>query len=797
MTTHEPHRTPPGHAPSLPLLPLTAWAVALLAYHAVFLARMAGYRTPLGPEGAAHTPSYLALTLEALPHILVQGVARLPIAFLSLAVWGVALGAGMALLRWCGYGELKPGERAVFGGGVGMGILSLGTLLAGVVAGRPPWLLDALLVTLLVAMAIVGFRDAARALRHGARALRAWRPQSRWLGVLTPLLGLAVVLLALTRANVPVFSDYDSLEYHLAAPAQWWRAGRITFLRDMVYSNFPQNVEMLQLLAMSCFGGPLRGAVVGLQIGIGFVVLTAGAIAACGRRLGSPAAGRAGAALFLATPMLGGLTSHDSYVVELPLAAYAFLALYAGVLLWQARDATPATRRRLAILCGAMAGLAIGCKYPALLFVFVPVVAIAALGAVVDRQRARRALGEAAIVGAVALAVAGPWFVRNAVNTGNPTYPLLYSVFGGSEWSPRQDAKFARAHRPAAASVAAAADRLWRFAVWRDQPQGDWQPPWRAAAAPLLLLFGMVPLMLGGRHRARAVLYVALLALVGAGLLRFASGSADGLTAASRFVAAVGLVAFVASPLLLWRRGAWAIVYGFFVFCFVAWYVPTHRLDRFLDPATPALALVAGLGVASVAGRWPRRVAQGLVAAGLAFSLVTTVIIHVHPLYFGLLESPDAYLSLCSSEGSTYSHATIRTINELPADAVVLFVGEARTFYSRRRVLAASVFDRQPIDRILEGKGEGDPARRVRDGLRALGVTHIYFNWPEISRLGRSYAYRFRGRDHDGLSDYLNAEERRLFAGMVQRGTLRVLPIRDREDREIMPVSGFILCELR
>ncbi|NQT54578.1 hypothetical protein HQ576_21155, partial [bacterium] len=73
----------------------------------------------------------------------------------------------------------------------------------------------------------------------------------------------------------------------------------------------------------------------------------------------------------------------------------------------------------------------------------------------------------------------------------------------------------------------------------------------------------------------------------------------------------------------------------------------------------------------------------------------------------------------------------------------------------------------------------------------------VYLNWPEISRLGRSYAYRFGGREHDGLSDYLNAEERRLFAGMVQRGYLRVLPIRDREDREIMPVSGFILCELR
>ena len=32
--------------------------------------------------------------------------------------------------------------------------------------------------------------------------------------------------------------------------------------------------------------------------------------------------------------------------------------------------------------------------------------------------------------------------------TGNPTYPLLYSVFDGKTWNAEKDARWNRVHRP-------------------------------------------------------------------------------------------------------------------------------------------------------------------------------------------------------------------------------------------------------------------------------------------------------------------------------------------------------------
>jgi hypothetical protein len=44
--------------------------------------------------------------------------------------------------------------------------------------------------------------------------------------------------------------------------------------------------------------------------------------------------------------------------------------------------------------------------------------------------------------------VCGGWFVKNAVVSGNPTYPLLYSVFDGKSWTAEKDRQWNRVHRP-------------------------------------------------------------------------------------------------------------------------------------------------------------------------------------------------------------------------------------------------------------------------------------------------------------------------------------------------------------
>jgi len=375
----------------------------------------------------------------------------------------------------------------------------------------------------------------------------------------------------------------------------------------------------------------------------------------------------------------------------------------------------------------------------------------------------------AAVVGVVALVVASPWFIRNAVNTGNPTYPLLYGVFGGSSWSPEQEAKFSVHHRASDLRFFTLSRRFWSYAVWRDQPDEARVPP----ASPILLLFALVPIALADRRSTWVVFCGGTVFLVAAAAGRFAPewlGSLPNLQAAGDVVLSASVLALITAPAFLVVRGDAVFLPIHGVLCLMAWYVMTHRLDRFLDPVSPTIALLGGIGVAAFAEGWGRRIARGILAAGLAYALVTTLLIHGLVLWLGLGEPQASFLRKVNDDiGSTYSHKAIEAINKLPGDSAVLFVGESRTFYCRRRCLAVSVFDRGPIERLLDQGPPGDPARRVRDGLRALGVTHLYVNWPELSRLAGSYRYYFDGRDHEGIprQAYTN-----LIAAMVRDGYL-------------------------
>ena len=75
-----------------------------------------------------------------------------------------------------------------------------------------------------------------------------------------------------------------------------------------------------------------------------------------------------------------------------------------------------------------------------------------------------------------------PWLAKNALDTGNPVYPLAYNVFGGRYWDAELDAKWSQAHGPRPVSmpalVASALDVAGR---------SDWQSPLYVALAPLAL----------------------------------------------------------------------------------------------------------------------------------------------------------------------------------------------------------------------------------------------------------------------------------------------------------------------
>jgi hypothetical protein len=147
----------------------------------------------------------------------------------------------------------------------------------------------------------------------------------------------------------------------------------------------------------------------------------------------------------------------------------------------------------MVILAGYLAGGAVSCKYPAVAFVVLPLlvwaVAAALLSAVRPQASRRRlaALGAGcARVGALGLAVAigcGLWFGKNWALTGNPTYPLLYSVFGGETWDLAKDRQWMAVHGPRDVSWDALGRDLARVTM-----TSEWLSPLVMPLAALALL---------------------------------------------------------------------------------------------------------------------------------------------------------------------------------------------------------------------------------------------------------------------------------------------------------------------
>jgi hypothetical protein len=241
---------------------------------------------------------------------------------------------------------------------------------------------------------------------------------------------LACILLAaalnLAGALAPPF-EYDELEYHLGALADYQRAGRIVFLPHNFYSNMPQLTEMLYLLAKTATSDIAAKLLHWL-----FGLLTAAAVYGVAQRLWSKAAGLTAAAVFYCTPFVQDLG--QTARVDLATAFFATLA-FGALVLWMEEE----ENRDLFWLSALGVGGAVATKWPAIAVVLLP-----AAGVLAYRRKFPLLAGFCLVV----VVMVGPWLIKNWLLTGNPAYPLLDQWFPNPHWSSAQARVFSERHAP-------------------------------------------------------------------------------------------------------------------------------------------------------------------------------------------------------------------------------------------------------------------------------------------------------------------------------------------------------------
>ncbi len=281
-----------------------------------------------------------------------------------------------------------------------VGLASLGWL-------RPAPLIGILLAAGTAGIA-VGIRD-----RH-----RISFPAFRISPAVWCLLLILVAAAGLTLAAPPVM--YDSLNYHLAFPAQYLRHGRfVEFPRD-IYSYYPASEGALSTYMLVTLGG--WGAKV---IHWWMAALAALAASELAEHVGGARAGAWAAVLFFSSPpvlIMSGMASNDLAVAAWAGSAFVLLTRRK---LWRRHPAGAGA------LAGILLGTAVAAKYLALATVVIPGGIVLGLVILGQRRKARAStlLGVAGACIAGFLFTSGPWFLRNVLWTGDPLYPYLTSLF--------------------------------------------------------------------------------------------------------------------------------------------------------------------------------------------------------------------------------------------------------------------------------------------------------------------------------------------------------------------------------
>ena len=166
------------------------------------------------------------------------------------------------------------------------------------------------------------------------------------------------------------------------------------------------------------------------------------------------------------------------------------------------------------------------------------------------------------------------------------------------------------------------------------------------------------------------------------------------------------------------------------LFILAAWWLLTHRIDRFWIPVLPLLALLGGVGAVWCSARWWRWLLTGTVAAGLAANFLAASARMEQRLVRAL---------------AALRHDPRRVkpwhqyFNTQTADGGVLAVGDAAVFDFEPPVLYNTCFDDCIFQRLVEGR----TARQVAAELVPRHIAYVYVDWDEIEHIASPGNYGF------------------------------------------------------
>jgi len=634
-----------------------------------------------------HAPCCHALVLLGATGVVVLGTAlvdpsRLWLLVVPMVFCGAAYGAGAMVDRVVG-GLVARDDHApmvVLSArmGVGLACVSLVTFLSAL--SGMLWLAG------LGALPAIAYGSVC-AIRAGFQFRPLREPAAA--GVGGCLLGGAWLVAWLWATIPPTF--YDELVYHLVIPQRVLATGELLTLPWVFFTLMPHASDLLLTWGL-VLGGDLGARAIQFTLWV-MCFLAVWAIAEVMARprvavwtpsfiacafAASPMVWFLGTLSFAETSQAVGLLCSAVVIAAVPPQRLEREGAHHPLHSTEQRVPAPLPHPHSWLALGLMLGWVASSKLSALYWVAAALIAARVAGwPLVELSRAA----------GIALLTVTPWWIRAFVHTGNPVYPMFYSLLDGQPWGGENQAR-----------------------LLADLPYGT---PGSLGWVGLLRL----PLDL--------VLHPE----------RFGSASDVGTLAV---LSTCGLLALPVASRLSGLRGHVRLLgdaAAVFVLVAGAGWVMTTPTARFFAPAfLLGLAVLVGLCVQF------RKTAQGLIlvlllaaGAGGAWQFINQ-----HTTVFSSME-----VALGREKGDVYLARVLdhfpaaRFVREtLPPDVRLLFIGETRPYYFSRDAVAPHPIDVHPLSRWVH---EATSAESLIRRLTEEGITHVVLNVREFRRVREKY----------------------------------------------------------
>ncbi|MEO6811273.1 MAG: 4-amino-4-deoxy-L-arabinose transferase [Isosphaeraceae bacterium] len=305
--------------------------------------------------------------------------------------------------------------------------LGLGTLaLAALVLGELGMLTSTAIGVVLIVGGVIGGKAAYEIIKRSFHTLITQSRPQGFLDWAFDLSLLATLIGTLLTSLIPV-TDGDALCYHLQVPKLFLARQGMFFDPDLHETAYPLVTEMLYAVALA-LRGPVACRLVQWGLGLAFGAgVTALARPVLGRRA------RWGGTIALLVPAVSN--GMGAPLNDVALASFGVATLLAWVR-WADRPTLGA-----AALAGVLGGLALGVKYPALVWVGLLGMSMVIplcfnnnikSGSCNFKLILMRTIPAVLTFAAAAVLVGGCWYLRTYSYTGNPVYPFFRHTFGGS-----------------------------------------------------------------------------------------------------------------------------------------------------------------------------------------------------------------------------------------------------------------------------------------------------------------------------------------------------------------------------